>query len=151
MRSLRGRLLVAMVALGSAVGLSGCVERRYTIRTDPPGALVIANGEAIGTTPVSKSFTFYGDRTVRIIKEGYATKDIVAPFPAPWYDNIVTEFFTENLIPYTFRDEIEFNYKLDPAVPPDTGSVVSRGEATRAEGQAGPIKRSTGIRGFFGF
>ncbi len=40
-----------------------------------PGALVIANGEPIGTTPVSKSFTFYGDRTFRIIKEGYETKD----------------------------------------------------------------------------
>jgi hypothetical protein len=151
MRSLKRRLLVVVVGLVAASALSGCVERRYTIRTNPPGALVIANGEPIGTTPVSKSFTFYGDRTIRIIKEGYATKDIIAHFPAPWYDNIVTEFFTENVIPYTFRDEIEFNYTLDPAVPADQFEVRDRGEAVRAQGQAGALPRSTGIRGFFGF
>ena len=151
MRSRPGRLLVVGAAFMASLGLSGCVERRYTIRTDPPGALVIANGEPIGTTPVSKSFTFYGDRTFRIIKEGYATQDIVAKFPAPWYDNIATEFFTENLIPYTFRDEIEFNYKLDPAVPADMTDVVNRGEAVRAQGQSLPVQRSTGLRGFFGF
>ena len=151
MRSLQGRLFVAAFALSAGVGLPGCVERRYTIRTDPPGALVIANGEPIGTTPVSKSFTFYGDRTFRIVKEGYETKDIIAKFPAPWYDNIVTEVFTENLVPYTFRDEIEFNYKLDPARAADSIDVQNRGEAVRAIGQAGPAPRSTGIRGFFGF
>jgi PEGA domain len=151
MRSHQRRLFVVVVALVAASGLSGCVERRYTIRTNPPGALVIANGEPIGTTPVSKSFTFYGDRTIRIIKEGYATKDLVAHFPAPWYDNVVTEFFTENVIPYTFRDEIEFNYTLEPALPADSFEVRDRGEAIRAEGQVGPLPRSTGIRGFFGF
>jgi hypothetical protein len=151
MRSTRGRSSVAVVALAAALGLSGCVERRYTIRTDPPGALVIANGEPIGTTPVSKSFTFYGDRTFRIIKEGYETQDVVAKFEAPWYDNLLTEFFTENLNPYTFRDEVEFNYKLEPARPADPNDVLNRAEATRAQGQAPPIPRRQGFLGFFGF
>ena len=151
MRCLQGRWVVVVVGLVAAVGLSGCVERRYTIRTNPPGALVIANGEPIGTTPVSKSFTFYNDRSFRIIKEGYATKDVVAKFPPPWYDNIVTEFFTENVIPYTFRDEVEFNYTLEPAQPADSTEVRDRAEMVRVEGQSPPIPRSTGIRGFFGF
>jgi PEGA domain len=150
MRSIRGRLLVVVVAFLVTGGLSGCVERRYTIRTDPPGALVIANGEPIGTTPVSKNFTFYGDRTFRIIKEGYETKDVIEKFTAPWYDNYLTEFFTENLNPYTFRDEVEFNYKLNPSHPVDTVGLQARAEATRIQGQAEPIKRSTGWRAFFG-
>jgi len=145
----RGRLRV-VVALAATCGLTGCVERRYTIRTDPPGALVIVNGEPIGTTPVSKSFTFYGDRTVRIIKEGYETKDLVQPIKAPWFDNLLTEFFTENLNPYTFRDEVEFNYKLEPARPADPNDVLTRAEATRVDGQAPPVLRSKGVRGFFG-
>jgi len=91
----RGRWLVGAVLM-AGFGLTGCVERRYTIRTEPPGALVIANGEPIGVTPVSKSFTFYGNRTFRIIKEGYETKDIVQPMKAPWFDNLATEFFTES-------------------------------------------------------
>lgn len=151
MRSHRARLVVSLVALVSAVGFSGCVERRYTIRTDPPGALVIANGESIGTTPVSKSFTFYGDRSFRIIKEGYETKDIVEKFTAPWYDNYLTEFFTENLNPYTFRDEVEFAYKLEPARPADATDLLSRAEGTRALGQAPPLPRRSGFLGFLGF
>ena len=150
----RGRLhawlLVALAATG--LGLTGCVERRYTIRTDPPGALVIANGEALaGTTPVSKSFTYYGDRTFRIIKEGYETKEIVQPIPAPWFDNLITEFFTENLNPYTFRDEVEFNYKLEPSRPADSFEVRDRAEATRLDAQTGPKQRRGGLLGYFGF
>jgi hypothetical protein len=144
-------LLVVVVAFGLTFSLSGCVERRYTIRTDPPGALVIANGEPIGTTPVSKSFTFYGDRTFRIVKEGYETKDVIEKFRAPWYDNVLTEFFTENLNPYTFRDEVEFNYKLTPARPADTGDLLRRAEATRIQGQAPPVQRPTGLRALLGF
>ena len=146
----RGRWLV-WACLAAGFGLTGCVERRYTIRTDPPGALIIANGEPIGISPVSKSFTFYGSRSIRIIKEGYETKDIVQPIKAPWFDNLATEFFTENLIPYTFRDDVEFNYKLDPLVPVDDNAVRARAEATRAAAQAPPKPKRTGLLGFFGF
>ena len=148
----RGRFRFApLVALAALGGLTGCVERRYTIRTDPPGALVIANGEAIGTTPVSRSFTFYGDRSFRIIKEGYETKEIVQPIKAPWYDNLLTEFFTENLNPYTFRDEVEFNYKLEPTKPRDPNELIARGETVRSDGSGKPIQRRKGLLGFFGF
>ena len=150
MPSHRGHLL-AVTALLAACGMSGCVERRYTIRTDPPGALAIVNGEAIGITPVSKSFVYYGDRTVRIVKEGYETLDIVQPVKAPYWDNLVTEFFTENLIPYTFRDELEFNYKLQPNQVADSNQVMARSEALRAEAQAPPKPRRRGFLGFFGF
>lgn len=149
MPSHRGRLRVA-VAVAATFALTGCVQRRYTVRTDPPGAAIIANGEYIGTTPVSRSFTFYGDRTFRIVREGYQTQDVVAHFKAPWYDNLFTEFFTENLNPYTFRDEVEFNYKLQPATPDEPNGVLQRAEATREQGQAPPAKRRTGFLGFFG-
>lgn len=146
----RGRWLT-VTSLLVCFGLTGCVERRYTIRTDPPGALVIANGEPIGITPVSKSFTYYGSRSIRIIKEGYETKDLVQPIKAPWFDNLATEFFTENLIPYTFRDDVEFNYKLEPKQTADPLALQARAEATRADAQAQPRPKRTGILGFFGF
>ena len=146
----RGRWLV-LAGLIVGMGLTGCVERRYTIRTEPPGALVIANGEAIGITPVSRSFTYYGSRSIRIIKEGYETKDLVQPIKAPWFDNLATEFFTENLIPYTFRDDVEFNYKLEPKQTADPLALQARAEATRREAQAQPKPKRTGVLGFFGF
>src|SRR5258707_15345494 len=51
-----GRLLPLVLLLATLGSLSGCVERRYTVRTNPPGALLVANDEEIGATPTSRSF-----------------------------------------------------------------------------------------------
>src|SRR5581483_10051303 len=67
----RAVLLVAAVLAG---GPSGCVERRYVIESDPPGALVLVNGQPLGTTPVDGYFTYYGSYTFTLIKDGYQTK-----------------------------------------------------------------------------
>lgn len=130
---------------------TGCVERRYTIRTDPPGAVVVVNGQEIGTTPVSKSFVYYGDRDIKIYKDGFRTEQIIQPVGAPWWDNYFTEFFTENVIPVTFRDEREFVYRLTPDQSPTTQDLLNRAEQLRAESQAPPTPRRGGILGFFGF
>jgi hypothetical protein len=143
----RATLFLAALALGA---LGGCVERRYTIRTDPPGALVIVNNEEIGASPVSRSYVFYAERDITLIKEGYQTQRIIQPMPAPWWDSLPLEFFTENLIPITFRDEREFTYKLTPATNPPQEDLLGRAEGLRAQGQAIPPPRRGGILGFFG-
>jgi len=145
------RTKAGLAALSALLGLCGCVERRYTIRSDPPGALVIVNDEEIGTTPVSRAFTFYGDRKIRLIREGYEVLDVIQPVDAPYYDNLLTEFFSENLIPYTFRDERNFNFKLSPEKPTDPNALLGRAEALRAQGQAVPQPRRKSFLGFFGF
>lgn len=144
------RALVALAAVAAGT-LTGCVERRYTIRTNPPGALVIANGEEIGRTPVSKSFTFYGDRDFTLMLDGYETRKVIQPVKSPWYDNLLTEFFSENLLPMTVRDERTFDYDLKPAEVPSTNQLLARGEALRAQAQAPPPARRGGILGFLGF
>jgi hypothetical protein len=130
---------------------TGCVERRYTIRTEPPGALVVVNGEEIGPSPVSRSFTFYGAREITLMQDGYQTQTLIQPIKAPWWDNLLTEFFTENLIPVTFRDERDFTYRMAPVTTPATGDLLDRAESLKAQGQAGPPPRRGGILGFFGF
>jgi hypothetical protein len=139
-------LLVALSCL-----LSGCVERRYTIRTEPPGALAIVNGEEIGPTPVSRSYTYYGNREITLIADGYQTQTIIQPMDRPWYDNYITEFFSENVIPWTIRDEREFVYKLPPATVPAAEDLGARAESLRRSGQAPPPPRRGGLLGFFGF
>src|SRR6516165_8825586 len=111
---------LAIVAFGSC---TGCVERRYTLRTDPPGALAIVNGEEIGQTPVSRSFYYYGDREITFILDGYETRTVIQPVKAPWWDNLFTEFFTENLVPFDLRDEREFRFQLSPAVSPNSADL----------------------------
>jgi hypothetical protein len=148
--SARRRLAVFLLLPG--IGLyTGCVVRRYTVRTDPPGALVIVNDEALGPSPASRSFEYYGDRSVTLVLDGYERQTIIQPVNAPWWDNYATEFFTENLIPWVFRDEREFTYKLAPAQAPTEESVRNRAEAMRGDAQVLPKPRRGGILGWLGF
>jgi PEGA domain len=148
----RARRRTSIVLLLAAVGMAcGCVERRYTIRTDPPNAQVIVNGESLGLAPASHNYYYYGDREITLIADGYETKTLIQPINAPWWDNYLTEFFTENLVPWVIRDEREFTYKLDPARTPTQEEVQSRADDLRNESRVLPPPRRGGILGFFGF
>jgi hypothetical protein len=146
------RRRTAIVVLLAAAGLAaGCVERRYTIRTDPPGALVVVNGESIGPAPASHNFYYYGAREVALVMDGYETKTLIQPINAPWWDSYLTEFFTENMVPWVIRDEREFTYKMEPAQQPPQEQVQARAEALRSEAQVLPPPRRGGILGWLGF
>ena len=146
-----GRGLAAVSLLAVIGFFSGCVERRYTIRTDPPGATVIVNGEEIGPAPASKSFVYYGDREITLMLDGYQTKTVIQPINAPWWDNLLTEFFTENMIPISMRDEREFKFQLEPAQSPTHGELLDRAEGLRTESKTLPKPRRGGILGWLGF
>jgi hypothetical protein len=150
-RRAKGRGAVALLFLAPLSLFSGCVERRYTVRTDPPGAIVIVNGEDIGPSPASKSFVFYGDREITLMLDGYETKTVMQPIKAPWWDNLLTEFFTENLVPVSLRDEREFKYQMTPAQSPPQAELRDRAEALRSESRVLPKPRRGGILGWLGF
>jgi hypothetical protein len=140
-----------MVLLGAVVLACGCVERRYTVRTDPPGAQVIVNGESLGPAPASHNFYYYGDREITLVLDGYETKTLIQPINAPWWDNYLTEFFSENLVPVVIRDERDFTYKLEPARSPSQEEVQARAETLRSEANVLPPPRRGGILGWLGF
>jgi PEGA domain len=145
----RGYRLIGIIGLVIGLAsLSGCVERRYTIRTNPPGALVVVNGEEIGPSPVSRSFTYYGKREITLMLDGHQTQTIIQPVDAKWYDNYLTEFFTENILPFTLRDEREFDFQMTPSVIPAKNDLLARAESLRAIGSSPPPARPWGIREF---
>ena len=141
-------LAVLVASLGM---LEGCVERRYTIRSDPPGATVVINGEEIGPSPASRSFNYYGDRKVTLLLDGYQTRTFIQPIKAPWWDNYLTEFFTENLVPVSLRDEREYKYVLEPAQMPFQEKLQERAESLRSDARVLPKHRRGGILGWLGF
>jgi len=118
------------------VCLSGCVRRRMTVRTNPPGALVYVDGYQVGTTPVSTNFIHYGTRQIRIVKDGYETLTVEQPIPAPWYQIPPIDFVAETMVPKEIRDHRTLNYQLVPQriVPPD--ELRSRAEDLRARAAA---------------
>ena len=60
--------------LSLAVFLTGCVDRRFVVTTDPPGALVLRNNAPIGFAPADDHFTYYGNYHFTLIKDGYETQ-----------------------------------------------------------------------------
>ena len=144
-------LLALIIGLAVLSCQSGCVERRFTIRTNVPGSVVFVNGEELGPAPVSKSFTYYEPREIVLVADGYQTQKIIQPVPAPWYDNVLTDFFTENLVPWTIRDERQFYYEMAPARDPGSDEVLSRAEGLRSQGQLPPPERRKGFLGWLGF
>ena len=46
--------------------LAGCVERLISVRSDPPGAAVLLDGDPVGVTPVEVPYTWYGTRDVTV-------------------------------------------------------------------------------------
>ena len=151
-RSHPARRRTAIVLLSAGIAMvCGCVERRYTVRTDPPGAEVIVNGESLGPSPASHNYYYYGDREITLVLDGYQTKTIIQPINAPWWDNYVTEFFSENLVPWVIRDEREFTYKMEPFRQPTEEAVQGRADALRRQAQVLPPPRRGGILGWLGF
>lgn len=116
---------------------AGCVRRRMTVRSNPPGATVYLDEQRIGVTPVSTDFTYYGTRNVQLVKDGYETVKEKHRFRAPWYQLPVIDFFSENLWPFEVRDEQVVDFDLPPmqAVPP--AQVLEKGEQLRNEAQRG--------------
>ncbi|NDC52880.1 MAG: PEGA domain-containing protein [Planctomycetia bacterium] len=120
------------VALVVALAATGCVQRRMTIRSSPPGALVYVDDYQVGTTPVSTDFIYYGTRKIRLVKDGFETLTVRQPFPIPWYQVFPLDFVTENLWPAEIRDERVVDLAMTPqtATPPE--AVVARAEQARA-------------------
>jgi hypothetical protein len=118
--TLRGSCLVALAVL--CLASSGCVRRRMTIRSHPPGAQVFVDDREIGTTPCSTSYIYYGKRNVMLVKDGYKTERLVHQFTVPWWEYVPLDFYNENLNPYEIRDERTINVTLQPEenMPPET-------------------------------
>jgi hypothetical protein len=122
------------IALGAGL-LTGCVERRYLITTDQPGAIVYENGKPIGASPVDRTFVYYGKYRFTIVKDGCQTLVVDEYLRAPWFEYPLLDFLSENVLPFTIRDIRRLHYTLQPmpVVPPD--AVLGAGQQLRTRGQ----------------
>jgi len=131
-----GFLLGLLIALFSTT-LPGCVHRRLTIRSDPPGALVLLDGEEVGYTPYSGDFTYYGTREITLIKNGYETLTTLQTVPAPWYQHPPFDLIADNLLPGKVTNRHDFTYGLQPQVGVRTEELIDRAESLRSDAQVG--------------
>jgi hypothetical protein len=129
-----------LVGRSSALLNTGCVRRKLTIRSEPPGALILMNEEKIGTTPYSYDFDWYGSYRLTLMKDGYNRLDDTVTLQAPWYMWIPLDFAME-VLPFPVRDTRSVSYTLQEKqplpipVPPTAQEPATTPE--EADGDAG--------------
>jgi len=131
------RLLVIIILVTAVSSLTGCIRKRMTVRTSPPGAMAYIDKNPIGLTPVSTSFTYYGTRNIEIVRDGYRTEKFLRRISPPWYAIPPLDFFSETLWPFETRDEriIDVQMTPNPVVP--TEALIASGEQLRLQSSQG--------------
>lgn len=133
----RARYGLAIILAIQSISLVGCVSRRMTIVSNPPGAMALLDGKEIGYTPASSDFIWYGKRQVTLMKDGYETQTGLVTVNAPWYQWPVIEFFTDNFSPHRITDRRVFNFDLQPKQMIPDEELRSRARQLRSEAQLG--------------
>jgi hypothetical protein len=133
------RLLIGLLLAAVCLIPAGCVRRRLTIRTNPPGAQVFVDDQEIGTTPCSASFIYYGTRTITVMKDGYRTEKIFQKLNPPWYEIPPLDFFNENLNPIENRDERIVDVQLVPEEIVPQQKLLDRAQILRDSARTGTV------------
>ena len=144
-RAATTRLLANLALAAVVICQIGCVHRRLTIRSNPPGALVYVDGVEIGRTPVSTSFIYYGTRTVRLELDGYETVQENHRVRAPWYQIPPLDFVSDNLATRDLRDERVLYFELVPMRVVPTRQLISRADQLRMSSQLGVVAPLPGV------
>jgi hypothetical protein len=132
----------ACVLLAAAAALfTGCVERRFRVETNPPGAYVTVNNKPIGQSPVDVPFIYYGYYDILIQKEGFQTKHIQEHVEAPLYAYPPFDLIVENFLPINIQDIRTYTYCLDPAIQPNLDQLRAEGEEYRQRAAGLPPPR----------
>ena len=121
-----------VVILIGSIFVSGCVERKLTINTEPQGALVALNDEEIGISPVTVEFNWYGHYNVRVSKEGFETLKTHRELQGPWYDGFLFDFFAQ-IYPKRIVDSYEWTFKLKKQRPPARETLIEKALQMQSE------------------
>jgi hypothetical protein len=136
----RRRSLVGLLLVGVACAFgNGCVQRRLTIRSNPPGATVYVDDHQIGTTPVSTEFTYYGTRRIKLIRDGYETLTTFQAIKAPWYQIPGIDFFAENMVGREIRDERILDFTMKPQKMVPASELMARANNLRTSARMGMV------------
>jgi hypothetical protein len=134
-----GRRLAA-VALAAAAG--GCVERRFVVETNVPGAEVTINNQSVGPSPADATWDYAGRYDIRAVAPGYEPARLVYPVRPKWYQYPPLDFFFEAVWPFHIEDVRRVRIDLQPSSPVRTDELVGNADRLRGRAQALPSPES---------
>ncbi|MEM7754926.1 MAG: PEGA domain-containing protein [Planctomycetota bacterium] len=135
------RRTVFIVLLAFACTLPGCLQRRISITTEPPGARVWVNDVEIGQSPAETDFLYYGVYDIRIDHPDFEPVLTEREAGAPFWEYPGIDLIAEAL-PFTIENTVEWHFDLVPAIEtyaePDAldAELIDRARATRARLEA---------------
>lgn len=132
------RLLILIMAALLQTGCSQNMHRRMTIKSDPPGALVLMEGEEVGYTPVAVDFNHYGTREITLIKDGYETVTAMQKIRTPWYQKVPVDLITDNFSPVRIKDNTEYVFTLNRQEIVSNDQLLQRAKGLRSQAQVQP-------------
>ena len=119
--------------------LTGCVQRRLIVKTQPEGAFVSIDNIPVGYSPVSVPHTYYGTREFRVEKDGYKTVNVQERIRPQWFSTFPISFITENFWPREIRDQRIFDFQLQPKTLTDENGLVDRANELRLNVERGTV------------
>ncbi len=131
---LRTPIIVALLTLAM---LPGCVYRRMTVITDPPGARLFVNNIEVGTTPCdvpSNLFIDYGNYKFTLFRDGFEPLEVQQPVPPKPYEVFGVDFFSEVLNPFPTYDHRYFSYQLKPVQEKSGDELKQQADEFRVRG-----------------
>lgn len=129
------RTICFLIVLPAVALMTGCVERRFVIESNPASAQVLLNGNPVGFTPADASFVYYGEYDITLIKDGYETLHVKEKIRTPWYQYFPLDFVTENLVPWKISDVRRLRYNMQPLQPVRSEDVLNRAQGLRDQGR----------------
>jgi hypothetical protein len=97
--------------------LPGCVYRRMTVITEPPGARLFVNNVEVGTTPCDVPSNLYidnGTYKFTLFRDGFEPLEVLQPVPPKTYQYFGIDFFAEVVSPFSHHDHRYFSYQMQP-------------------------------------
>lgn len=134
----RTRTFGILIPLLLVSSLCGCVSRRLTVRSDPPGALVELDGRRIGYTPVTVDFTYYATNEITLSKVGYEPLTVQQPVPPPWYQVFPLDFVSDNFLLTQVTNRHDFTYQLQPKLLVSDEELLDRANLIRTQSEGTP-------------
>ena len=131
--------LLILITVLITLGFTGCVQRRLIVRSQPEGALVNIDNQAVGRTPVPVPYTYAGTREIQLEKDGYKTIKVRERIRPKWYDTFPLSFFSNNLALREIRDERVLDFQMEPRTQVQENQLLDRANDLRTNVERGTV------------
>ncbi len=129
------------IAAALAPLLAGCVDRRFVVETNVPGAQVFWEGKPLGPSPVDSRWEYAGNYNFTALAPGYEPLTQKVRLAPKWYMYPPFDLITETLYPGRIEDVRRVTLTLQPSRQLTDAELLANSARLRAEGKALPPSR----------